>query len=259
MPKPGVIITNYESVRDKIKPGDVIAFSGSGFPSDQIKKVTKSPISHVAVVLQSKVLVGGRPQLSGHINQIIESTTLNTDGGSGLAALQRYVSIALNGILSVGGVQISRLSDRIENYKGTVIWLPIAYKRRQAADWNVFFEFLTKQVGKKYDFKLIGKLLLASIPGIGGLFADKDDLAEAGMYICSQLVAAGMIAGGVVSDDMVDRDNVTPDDIVNMAIYRDNFYHLKGPQIDLPRFNTVDAGGAVSSSSEPEPAEEPAA
>ena len=62
--------------------------------SQIIKWATRSSISHVGVVLQSKLLIDGQPQ-QGFFNQIIESTSNN----------------------GFSGVAISRLSDR-ESVRG---------------------------------------------------------------------------------------------------------------------------------------------
>ncbi len=47
---------SYEEAREKMRPGDVIAFGGKGNTSDIIKFATLSNISHVAVILQTKVV-----------------------------------------------------------------------------------------------------------------------------------------------------------------------------------------------------------
>lgn len=52
----------YQSVREKMKPGDVIAFSGKGNFSEIIKWATCSSVSHVGVILQSKLLIDGEPK-----------------------------------------------------------------------------------------------------------------------------------------------------------------------------------------------------
>ena len=92
----------YEEARKQMKAGDVIAFSGKGDFSEIIKWATRSSVSHVGIILQSKLLIGDKIQ-DGMFNQIIESTTLN----------------------GFSGVTISRLSDRLDTYDGEIWWLPI--------------------------------------------------------------------------------------------------------------------------------------
>ncbi len=45
----------YENVRDRMRPGDVIAFGGKGHFSEIIKFATRSDVSHVGVILQTKI------------------------------------------------------------------------------------------------------------------------------------------------------------------------------------------------------------
>jgi cell wall-associated NlpC family hydrolase len=52
----------YLDARNKMRPGDVIAFSGKGNFSEIIKWATRASVSHVGVVLQSKLLIEGDPQ-----------------------------------------------------------------------------------------------------------------------------------------------------------------------------------------------------
>ena len=46
----------YQDARSMMKPGDVIAFGGKGHFSDLIKFATRSDVSHVGVVLQTRVV-----------------------------------------------------------------------------------------------------------------------------------------------------------------------------------------------------------
>lgn len=87
----------YQDARPKMKAGDLIAFSGKGNFSEMIKWATRAPVSHVGVILQSKLMIEGNPQ-AGFFNQIIESTSLN----------------------GFSGVTISRLSDRLDTYGGEI-------------------------------------------------------------------------------------------------------------------------------------------
>ena len=84
---------SYSKAREKMKPGDVIAFGGKGHFSEIIKFATFSDVSHVGVILQTKV---SEETSDRFFNQIIESTSLH----------------------GFNGVNISRFSDRLETFEG---------------------------------------------------------------------------------------------------------------------------------------------
>ena len=52
----------YKEVRNQMKPGDIVAFSGKGNFSEIIKWATRSVVSHVGIILQSKLLINDEPQ-----------------------------------------------------------------------------------------------------------------------------------------------------------------------------------------------------
>ena len=63
----------YSVIRDAMKPGDVIAFSGKKAFSKTIKLATRSNVSHVGVVLQTKLEMNGESH--GRLfNQVAEAT-----------------------------------------------------------------------------------------------------------------------------------------------------------------------------------------
>ncbi|GAG16316.1 unnamed protein product, partial [marine sediment metagenome] len=113
----------YSDIRCEMKPGDLIAFGGSGFVSSVIKKVTKCNVSHVGSILQSNL-----PTVEGvMINQVIESTSV--DGG-------------------FSGVKITRMSEHMRDYDGEVWWLPMTEFARNLFDEGLFLLWMLKQVGK---------------------------------------------------------------------------------------------------------------
>lgn len=111
--------TLYESVRPNIRTGDVIAFSGKGLVSDLIKLVTKSPISHVAIVMG----VGMGSDGGAHDPRLMlcESTTQCSDPDAEFGEI-------------VKGVQYHFLSQRIERYEGDVYWLKLRPPQLHAPD-----------------------------------------------------------------------------------------------------------------------------
>ena len=98
---------NYSEVRKEMRPGDIIAFGGKSHFSNLIKFATRSAVSHVGVILQSKMLIEDDVQ-GGYFNQIIESATIN----------------------GFAGVSINRLSFRME-YDGDIWWMPLNEKSKK--------------------------------------------------------------------------------------------------------------------------------
>jgi hypothetical protein len=145
----------YKEVRNDMQSGDIVAFSGKGDFSEIIKWATRSAVSHVGIILQSKLLINNEPQ-NGKFNQIIESTSLR----------------------GFSGVTINRLSDRIDTYEGEMWWLPLNNKARERLDFKVFYDFLLHQNRKEYDMPQAVKAALDTmdkIPLIGAATRNVED------------------------------------------------------------------------------------
>lgn len=84
-------LRKYNAVRDSIKTGDLIAFSGTGFISSIIKLVTMSEISHVGIAIVDDSAFMGKMVCVAEVRMKI-------------------------------GVQINLLRPRLEEYKGK-IWV----------------------------------------------------------------------------------------------------------------------------------------
>lgn len=207
-------VAKYSDVRKDMRPGDVVAFSGKGDFSQIIKWATRSSVSHVGVILQSKLLVDGNPQ-EGIFNQIIESTSLN----------------------GFSGVSISRLSDRIDQYDGDMWWLPLGDHARSRLDFKRFYDFLLHQERKPYDMPQAIKSamdLLDRTPLLSGATYNIEDFSR---FFCSELVTAALEKGGVINS--INSAEVTPVDLCMFKLYSDNYYQLKGPDKDIRGFNTL--------------------
>jgi hypothetical protein len=207
----------YQDARSKMKPGDVIAFGGKGHFSEIIKFATRAEVSHVGVVLQTKVTddTTGR-----FFNQIIESTSLN----------------------GFNGVNISRLSDRVDNYEGELWWLPLNEDiRANSFDQTEFYNFLFNQAKerKPYDMPQAIKSsidVLDNLPfGLHGPGYNSEDFSK---FFCSELVAAGLEVAGSVGN--VNASEVTPIDLCRWNIYNNTHFQLKGDaDKTISRFNTL--------------------
>jgi len=112
--------SDYHTVRDQMRIGDVLAFSGCGLVSKIISWKTRSPVTHVGVVLRNA---------QGRV-KIIESTTLT----------------------GKRGVQTALLSERLKSYKGEVWWLRLRRDLRLKLDTRKMYEWLLQQNGKPYPY-----------------------------------------------------------------------------------------------------------
>jgi hypothetical protein len=205
----------YQEARVKMQPGDVIAFGGKGHFSELIKFGTRSDVSHVGVILQTKVT----NESSGRFfNQIIESTSLH----------------------GFNGVQVSRFSDRLETYDGELWWLPLnAQIRKKKFKQGAFYEFLFNQAKNRREYDLPQGIksavdVLDKLPfGTHGPGYNREDLNK---FFCSELVAEGLERADVV--DTVNASEVTPIDLCRWNIYADTYYQLKGDRSKkISRFN----------------------
>lgn len=209
---------SYKHKRADMRPGDVIAFSGKGDFSEIIKWATRSNVSHVGVILQSRLLIDGDPQ-KGFFNQIIESTTLN----------------------GFSGVSISRLSDRVDTYDGELWWLPLHEDVRTKMDMAKFYNWLLHQEHKKYDASQAVKSALDAldnIPFVGSLTHNTEDFSR---FFCSELVAAALEHSGATG--RLNASEVTPNDLCRFAIYSGNYFQLKGDEKTIKAYNTMSPEG----------------
>ncbi|GAB6907936.1 conserved hypothetical protein [Desulfosarcina cetonica] len=213
----GVIQMTYEKARSKMQAGDVIAFGGKGEFSEIIKFATFSDVSHVGVILQTKVTDDDTDKF---FNQIIESTSLH----------------------GFNGVHVSRFSDRLDTYEGELWWLPLSEEiRTRRFNQKTFYDFLFNQAKsrKKYDTPQAIKSALDALDtlpfGAHGPGYNREDFSK---FFCSELVAAGLEKSGAVGT--VNASEVTPIDLCRWKIYKDSYYQLKGDsEKKISRYNTA--------------------
>ncbi len=211
-------VLTYQQVRERMEPGDVIAFGGKGHFSEIIKFATRAGVSHVGVILQTRVRDDDEER---HFNQIIESTSLH----------------------GFNGVNISRFSDRLDEYDGEIWWLPLRKEiRKQKFDQKAFYEFLFKQAKDRiaYDMpQAIGSALdaLDQLPfGLHGPGYNREDFSK---FFCSELVAAGLERAGAVPP--INASEVTPIDLCRWDIYDKDYFLLGGDTSrQISRCNTLD-------------------
>ena len=192
-------IDEYEQNRDKMKTGDVIAFSGNKGAAHIIKWASNSQYNHVALVLETD-LGGG----FGKSILVIESTpVLEPRDAEGRKAIK--------------GVQINWLSRDLDIYNGKVWWVPL--KQPLAPDKLVEMQSWLRQTyneRKRFDtvqalgsgFDLLDRLGLANPPNLSRLF-------------CSELVTEALQIAGVV-DPSLDPSEQTPGDVVKFPCFIQN-------------------------------------
>lgn len=208
-----LIQREYREIRDRIQPGDVIAFSGKKAFSEIIKRVTASNVSHVGVVIETKLEMDGAPH--GRLfKQVAEATE--------------------------SGVKFTKLSDIVENYTGELWWLPLNRECRERLRTNAqnFFDFLIDSRGTPYDS--LAALIRAWADGFDSLGITKNE-EDFGAFFCSELAAGALERGGVIRE--VNASEVTPIDLCRFNIYADEYVQFKGDPTEIKRFNSVPPTG----------------
>lgn len=208
---------SYTEARNRMQPGDVIAFGGKSHFSEIIKLATFAPVSHVGVVLQTKIVADNTERF---FNQIIESATIN----------------------GFSGVSISRFSDRVADSEGELWWLPLREDiRARRFNQTAFFDFLFGQAAARVEYDTPQAIKSAidvadNLPfGAHGPAFNKEDFSK---FFCSELVAAGLEKAGAV--DSLNASEVTPIDLCRWNIYQDVHYQLRGdPDKRIGRYNSV--------------------
>ena len=203
----------YHHIREQMRPGDIIAFGGNSLFSRWTKLTTRSAVTHIAIVMQTKM----RDEASGrYFNQVMEATVY--DGKK--------------------GVMTNRLSERVHTYDGDMWWLPLGESARDMFEQNKheFFNFMFDQEGKAYDvLQLFGSAVDAvdSHPILGSISYNQEDFSS---WFCSELIAEGLETAGIINS--VNASEVTPVDICRFSIFEQRYVQLKGEARPIAGFNT---------------------
>ena len=226
--------STYSDSRNLMRPGDVVAFEGSGPFPDLVKMVTGSKISHVGVVLQSYIFsqyrAAGIDERGGHI-------TLT--GVNGAISVNHIIETAW-----MGGhpqVTINRLSDRIDQEERAVWWLPLSGEVRERMDFEAFYDFLVKQKGVPYDVPQAIKSAVDVFdkwPVLRVLTRNTEDF---GKWFCSELVAAGLEKAGAIKS--LNCSEVTPINLCRFKLYMPDYVQLKGEPTEIKGYNMRDPEG----------------
>ena len=242
-----VVEKKYCEIRDCMKPGDIIAFSGENLVSEGIKSVTEGQISHVGVILAVGLSIEGDPD-HNCFNLVAEATA--------------------------EGVRIISLSGLQRAYDGKIWWLPLSceYRGKLESNFSKFCKFLISKNGTPYDYaqaimegieELFGngnrfvesvRILFRLLKGGNGLrfitaliedaeVTDINDMSDfkdrlvralvdncrwksitteqdAKRYFCSELATHALKVGGVLPDtNNIDPERVTPSELCQFNIY----------------------------------------
>lgn len=198
IPRIGSNLASYEEYRSQMQTGDVIAFSGNVGFSNVIKWATKSPYSHVGIVVKAALGSG-----LGDSILIIEST-LETNV---LDAQKKQ---------AIKGIQMHWLSKRIELYNGSVYWLGLKNPldpEKQAKMEAWLRETHNKKV--RYDYLQIYNAAIDWFDELG-----LSNQPEFSTLFCSELVAKALQIAGAI-DPSLNASEKTPGDVVNFPCFKD--------------------------------------
>jgi hypothetical protein len=212
----------YEQVRDRLAPGDVIAFRGDNWFSRLVAWMGGRGVSHVG-------LITWRAEGDQEPEFWDSNLSLKHSEGKVTSPVNPRPPGRRNG---PGAMSFRTMYD---TYDGAIWWLPIhpaltatqedaldgfsygADKRRfdiMGGVRQVVHDFLQRRFGFREAWRPVQR--------------------EVEDYFCSKLVAEGLLHAGVV-DARVD-PNVTPGTICGWRIYRGEYWLLKGSG-KISRFN----------------------
>ncbi len=195
--------TRFNQYRSEMNPGDVIAFGGNSELSRLIREVSRSEVSHAAVISHGAESEGG-PWL-------VESSM--REGGAAPAA----------------GVAKNPLEVVIDIYDGNVWWLPLRHPvPRGLPDFDLvrFQDSLVEIMGVPFDYQdgprsVIRDLIERTVatPAVP-IVEDLDT------FFCSELVTYSLEKAGVLHE--VNSSLYSPKDLCEWQIYRGDPVLLKG-------------------------------
>ena len=102
---------------DKIRPGDIFAFSGNTLFSSLVKLVSNSNISHVGIALSNSIMIESTMESNSHNIGVFENTIIT----------------------------------HLSNYDGSVWFLPLSDETHNKLNKTKFFDFINSNEHKPYD------------------------------------------------------------------------------------------------------------
>lgn len=201
----------YEEIKERIKPGDIIAFSGKKRFERLVRLTTRSIISHVGIVCRT-----------GKNVDVVESIGLKQshDGGG-----------------ESGAVQCRQLVKRVEGYEGLIWWLPLSELSRSRFDLDKFAQFLKDSEGKQYDMpKSIRKVLgfIDDNPFFDLSAYSQRDFSE---FFCAELAAKALQAAGVI--EQLNPAGVTPVSLCAFNLFAEDYFQIWGRRKEIDEINSI--------------------
>ncbi|HWB10706.1 MAG TPA: YiiX/YebB-like N1pC/P60 family cysteine hydrolase [Pirellulales bacterium] len=153
-------VQSYATLREGLRSGDLLFCSGNYTVSKLIERGTKSPWSHVGIILRAD-----------RINRVLLLESVE-DVGVRLAPVSKYLTDYQDGKPYDGAVAVARHDNLTD------------------ADVTAMTQFGVDQLTLPYDNEEIGEIVARIALGIGRRTATSG-------YICSELVAACFDAAGI--------------------------------------------------------------
>ena len=201
---------NYQELREQLKTGDIVLFSGKGRISRWIrwfcslfgglKKIKYSHIGMVIVASKQEVadfIAADKPEFKKLIGQIIDRAD---DGINDLIML--FESTSIRG--GFKGVRLVPLSEVLQTYSGSVTLRQLR-PQRPCMDIVALKNFVKGTLGKPYETHLVE--LMASAVDIVDWYTKDNDTD----FFCSELVAAVFKLWRLLPDS-VPASEYTPED-----------------------------------------------
>ncbi len=207
---------DYEDVRDRVQPGDVMAFLGDNLLSEIINWAGGAGVSHLGLVT-ARATETEEPGF-------VEAT------------------VRLSGRKPTFQIRETALRLRCDEYAGSVWWLPIAARRRLRLREDDLRAFVDEIDGRPFD--LTGGVAVV----VKGLFEQvaartrnpvvrASTRRELELYFCSELVAEALEAAAVI--EPVDGSRASPSDVCRWEIYERDYFQLKGAAREILGYNSL--------------------
>jgi hypothetical protein len=184
----------YENIRNELNTGDIILFSGRALFSRIVQIGTRSPWSHIGIV--------------------VRFTT-------------PFDFVALwESDITIGGVQLTNLSARIKKYKGQVVVRHLEGTSLGINEINIFHAVREELKLRPYQVNKFEMIRAAYDKGLWLAKAQEKDISS---LFCSELVAETLQRIGILNPDLSSNE-FTPGDFdenAKLDMIRGNY----GPKI----------------------------